>query len=510
MIPKSHVIVIEEPNFNLFTGLNLVLAFHDIRVRDIAGVKFPESIMEFKHDYVRWSIGKDNWHEIGQGLMERLKTGEHDPDMIYAKTVQAAESVMEVLDTLSIPRLSEMSNHEMLAVLNIIWERACELHFWGVIPVATDMEHFTLSSALQQAAEQKIASLHLDIPAAECVSILTAPREETIAMKERQIVLDMAKEVRQRDSLAKNPSQVDQVIKNDPHLHHGLDTLVDQFCWLHYGYQGPARGREQFVELIARLLTKEIVDLELEELRTRADTLQQKQQSLIAKLELTEWEQRLFSTAAKYTYLKGLRVDVRSRTNYWYDLMFTELTKRFQGLTITDLRYSTIDEVRSLLAAGRMPTTVEERRARREWSIFYLEESGRGIILGQKGQDLFDQTVADEAFTEPIDEISGQVASPGLARGTVKIIFGISDLGKVEHRDILVANATNPDYLPAMYKASAFVTDHGGITSHAAIVAREMHKPCIIGTRLATKTLKDGDTVEVDAQHGIVRVLKRS
>ena len=66
-----------------------------------------------------------------------------------------------------------------------------------------------------------------------------------------------------------------------------------------------------------------------------------------------------------------------------------------------------------------------------------------------------------------------------------------------------------PDYLSAMKKAVAFVTDEGGITCHAAIVARELNKPCIIGTKIATKVLKDGDEVEVDADKGVVKILKR-
>jgi pyruvate,water dikinase len=66
---------------------------------------------------------------------------------------------------------------------------------------------------------------------------------------------------------------------------------------------------------------------------------------------------------------------------------------------------------------------------------------------------------------------------------------------------------TRPDYLPAMQKASAFVTDEGGITCHAAIIAREMKKPCIIGTKIASKIIKDGDMVEVDADKGVVRIL---
>jgi pyruvate,water dikinase len=67
---------------------------------------------------------------------------------------------------------------------------------------------------------------------------------------------------------------------------------------------------------------------------------------------------------------------------------------------------------------------------------------------------------------------------------------------------------TTPNYLIAMKRAVAFVTDEGGITCHAAIVAREMQKPCIIGTKIATQVLKDGDLVEVDANKGIVKIIK--
>ena len=81
---------------------------------------------------------------------------------------------------------------------------------------------------------------------------------------------------------------------------------------------------------------------------------------------------------------------------------------------------------------------------------------------------------------------------------------------KINSNSILVARMTFPEYFPAMNKARAFITDEGGITCHAAIVAREMNKPCIIGTKIATKVLKDGDLVEVDADKGVVRILRRA
>ncbi len=79
------------------------------------------------------------------------------------------------------------------------------------------------------------------------------------------------------------------------------------------------------------------------------------------------------------------------------------------------------------------------------------------------------------------------------------------DMAKLQQGDVLVSVATNPALLPAMKKASAIVTNMGGLTCHAAIVSRELGIPCVIGTKIATKWLKDGDKIEVDANTGIVR-----
>ena len=78
---------------------------------------------------------------------------------------------------------------------------------------------------------------------------------------------------------------------------------------------------------------------------------------------------------------------------------------------------------------------------------------------------------------------------------------------KITKGDILVTGMTLPDYIPSMKKAAAIITNEGGITCHAAIVSRELGKPCIIGTKNATTIIKDGDMIEVRANHGTVRIL---
>lgn len=100
--------------------------------------------------------------------------------------------------------------------------------------------------------------------------------------------------------------------------------------------------------------------------------------------------------------------------------------------------------------------------------------------------------------------LRGAAASPGIGSGTVKVLKSPKEIGKVQDGDVLVAPMTSPDYVPAMKRAVAIVTNEGGLTSHAAIVSRELGVPCVVGTKEATKKLADGDKVTVDGGKGLV------
>ena len=100
--------------------------------------------------------------------------------------------------------------------------------------------------------------------------------------------------------------------------------------------------------------------------------------------------------------------------------------------------------------------------------------------------------------------LKGSPASPGVEAGPVKIVVDASEIGKVEKGDILVAEMTTPDFVPAMKRAAAIITDRGGRTAHAAIVSRELGIPCVVGTGNATKVLHNEQIVTVDGYWGRV------
>jgi len=135
----------------------------------------------------------------------------------------------------------------------------------------------------------------------------------------------------------------------------------------------------------------------------------------------------------------------------------------------------------------------------REGKQFYIVQTRPVTTLAE----------ATAAPAEALEEktpvlLKGSAASPGAAAGEVKIILDPSQISRVHDGDILVAEMTTPNFVPAMKRAVAIVTDRGGRTAHAAIVSRELGIPCVVGTGEATKTLREGQIVTVDGARGVV------
>ncbi len=140
-----------------------------------------------------------------------------------------------------------------------------------------------------------------------------------------------------------------------------------------------------------------------------------------------------------------------------------------------------------------------------EWAkegkeLFIVQTRPITTIKKADSENIKNTEISDQST--PI--LIGIPASPGIGTGEVRILKSPSEIEKVKKGDVLVAPMTSPDYVPAMKKAAAIITDEGGMTSHAAIVSREMGTPAIVGTKTATKDLKDGQLVTVNGKTGQV------
>lgn len=165
--------------------------------------------------------------------------------------------------------------------------------------------------------------------------------------------------------------------------------------------------------------------------------------------------------------------------------------------------------------------TIEEIRSGNIPDKLILEKRDRGFIFTDN--KLFESNKLEEVedfykieleksvdLSKNINLIKGRSASLGVVTGKVRLVMGYKNISSFKEGEILVSPMTMPDFAPAMEKAGAFITDEGGITCHAAILAREFGKPCITGTIVATQVLKNGDLVEVNANTGEIKILERS
>jgi len=179
------------------------------------------------------------------------------------------------------------------------------------------------------------------------------------------------------------------------------------------------------------------------------------------------------------------------------------------GLAEDEVHLLTHEELAAAAAGGRLP----DLAARRDGCALLAL---RGELFVFTGEDAARLHAHARAAGESSGRARGQVrelrglgASPGVVRGTARIVLGPADGDKVRRGDVLVSDMTQPDLVLACERAVAIVTDLGGMLCHAAVVSRELGIPCVLGTGDATRALRDGDTVEVDGAAGVVRVLQR-
>lgn len=208
----------------------------------------------------------------------------------------------------------------------------------------------------------------------------------------------------------------------------------------------------------------------------------------------------------KAVYFRTVRLEWMNKACFIIRPILEESVKRLD-IKFEDILYITPDELIESLEKEKLMVRKEVIKEREKGYGMISDNQKEYIILTgnelMKLKKIFSKHISDE-------KIIGIIASKGKIKGKVVIVKDRSELYKVKKDDILVTPLTTPDFVIAMKKASAIITDLGGVTSHAAIVARELRKPCIVGTTNATKVLKDGDIIEINDENGEINIIKKS
>jgi len=349
--------------------------------------------------------------------------------------------------------------------------------------------------AWAQVAEPAAAGLEiflrkdLDLTSEE-FNILTASTKKSYTIEEEEDIFSLALDYKKNRKIS--PAN--------------LKKHVDKYYWINNGYDHTyylnSEYFEQKIKGVAAKLSEKKIKTSLLNNRKRIILANINKNNLEKKLKIANKTFKIVEIIDWLGDFQDKRKALSLEANYYLDEIVRELARR--GRLPYDLaRYLIPTEYPDALKGKFSLAVLKERQGFME--IIYTE---KGVKLysgvSAKKDELKLLGKVSDIF---LNEIEGMRAMGGKIIGRANVILKKADLNKMKEREILVTTMTSPDFIAAMKKAAAIVTDEGGITCHAAIISRELGIPCVIGTKIATRVIKDGDILEVNANHGLVKKL---
>lgn len=468
------------PHFMFFLG--------DSHISSIQDTKYPFgqriAYAGFSKNRADWYHSLEELEFTASHIIEKAKTNPNISREMIEAFHSWQESFYQACEKLRATDLTKLSNLELLETYNNLADI-----YTKKLNSSPLIDGFALSTDTLIASKIKA---HLEASGVgdkfvEYFAILTAPVFTSFLQQEEIALLHLAKTVNT------DPDKKEELLK----------THQQNYFWLQNNYVKDHILPIEFFANRVEEYEKTDIDARITEIQVLAEDHKKDKVELIAKLNLPSEIQTLLKITDDFNWWQ----DERKKGTFWATHYFSILLEEFArrtGYTIDQLKYAFPPEMADILAKKIPATKLDQRFS---YCIILWVKDNYDVITDQSLIEELDKIGTGE-YKHSTQDLKGFVASKGKAQGKVKILESAEEIHKIEAGDILVAVMTRPDYLPAMQKAAAFVTDEGGITSHAAIVAREMKKPCIIGTKIATKVLKDGDLVEVDADRGVVRIIK--
>lgn len=366
-----------------------------------------------------------------------------------------------------------------------------------------------LKDRLYNIIKKRVKNKH---EAEQILVTLTIPEDKSLFTEEELEWLNIVIKVKSKisikdanylteDLLANNYVDILRLLK-DHHKKYQLIPASDRT---------PAWDLKHFIELLKTNIKSNIdyhekrqhvVDQYAQAIKTKKD--------LIKKYKLPKEALEIGSRIAKVGYYR-FKASFSWRWIGYYMVMICNKYADDLGLSYKEMSSMTKEEMLSALTGKKI--VEREELSRRADAELYVHFEGKDYIWwGEEARQKKLEILGAVDYSK-LKEIKGEVGNMGLVRGTAYVFHWSDDVSKKVHKmprgSILVAPQTHPTYMPAIRLAKALVCDEGGITGHAAIVSRELKKPCIIGLHIATKTINTGDELEVDANNGIVRILKR-
>lgn len=321
----------------------------------------------------------------------------------------------------------------------------------------------------------------------EDINLLTAPEKITFVQKELSDRLVLMK--KQNRGL-----NIDQDLKKH----------AQKYFWVRDNW---AIVYDLTIKDFQKIIDSEIPNLEkikkqVEETDVYLRNIKEKKRSLIKKKTISREAQNIFYFFTRLTDWRDERKKLAACLPNYYLHKILKVLSQKNNISVELAGLLLFPEISS----WKLPkSTIEKLKKRSSGWIYYCRKDKTcQQFFGSSAKKIFNDLIK----TLNKGELRGLVANKGVVRGKIKIVEVPKDFVKVKKGDIIVATMTRPEYVPIMKLAGGIITNEGGVTCHAAIISRELNIPCIIGTQIATEVLKDGDVAEVDADNGIIRIIK--
>lgn len=403
---------------------------------------------------------------------------------INSNIIKNSDQLRRFCQKLNRLELSNLSNEKLADIFDQTDLLHTKLYEWCWLSNATDMFHNTFTQTLKDYLKTKIKN---QVEFNQIFSILTSPEKKSVAAKQEESLLKIA-------DLIKNHQSYTTQLKE-----HYQKYFYLKYLWL--GKTGVYNYNYFYREALKLSRKKDQPSKLIKILNSNLIKIKKDKSRLFQELKFDKKFVELFQIYSDFMLTKIYRRYDQIYLSYCLS-HFLKLAAKKLNISFDEIRYLTAKELSLALRQGDL--NKNELKKRLDFFWIYVEKDLEIFSTDKNHPWLNFLKQTKKVFA---NELTGQIGCLGKAKGFVKIINSPSDINKMKKGDILVSIATNPDLVPAMKKAAAIVTEQGGVTSHAAIISREMNIPCVIGTKIATQVFKDGDWVEVDANIGIIKKL---
>ncbi|HLD75974.1 MAG TPA: PEP-utilizing enzyme [Candidatus Norongarragalinales archaeon] len=353
--------------------------------------------------------------------------------------------------------------------------------------------------------QRLLAAKTKNLPAS--LSCLTATGKKSFMVQEEESLLDLARTVRENkkaETLFHKPTDVTlRELPTNLSLWKKVLRHHARFLWTPVGYADePAWTLLDRVSALKKAVAQNPED-RWTALKTYPQVLEKKQRDFLAASKLDSKTRRLAKALSDCVYYKDYLRGVMNKAQYDSRPLFEQLAKRL-GLSLKQVKTFLPDELERALMEKSWNLRIFDRL-----SHYVCFPKNRKLVFSNGADALALEKEIRNVFEKGVaSELKGHGAMEGRVQGTVRIVSNPSSVHRHDHGFVLVTSMTTPDFVPVIKRALAVVTDEGGITCHAAIACRELGVPCVVGTKKATRSFKDGEVICVDGSTGWVRKVR--